>query len=52
MLNEGLREIGRYAFRGAPIQSITIPSSVDETGYYAFGECQNLRDIVLKEGLK
>ena len=38
-------EIGKYAFSGTAIQSVTIPESVTTVGGGAFGECQNLETV-------
>ena len=47
-LNEGLKEIGAYAFMYSSIESITIPSTVKEIGNEAFSECSNLTRIDCK----
>lgn len=38
-------ELGRYAFAGTQIQSVTIPASVVTAGDQVFGECQNLKTV-------
>ncbi len=38
-LNEGLKEIGSWAFSGLKIKSIVISSSVEVIGGYIFGCC-------------
>lgn len=38
-------EIGKYAFSGTAIQSLSIPESVATVGEGAFGECQNLETV-------
>lgn len=38
-------EIGKYAFSGTAIQSLSIPESVAAVGEGAFGECQNLETV-------
>ena len=34
------------------LQSITIPSTVSEIGVGTFRYCNNLREVVLKDGIK
>ncbi|WP_373888030.1 leucine-rich repeat domain-containing protein, partial [Metamycoplasma hominis] len=41
-----------YAFPNTNIESITIPSSVKEIGWYAFYGCKNLKEVILNEGLE
>lgn len=40
------------AFSGAGIQQITIPSTIKKIGEYAFGRCENLERVILKEGVE
>ena len=44
-LNEGLKEIGSWAFSGLKIKSIVIPNSVEVIGGYIFGCCNKLKKI-------
>ena len=43
--------IGYAAFLGCGFESITIPESVVEIGYGAFGECENLKSIHIPAGV-
>lgn len=52
ILPEGIKEIGEQAFYGTSIESITIPSTVEKIGRYAFHNCNNLKTVTLNEGLK
>ena len=47
-----LTEIGEQAFKGVPIQTLTIPKGVKKLGSWAFAECKNLKTIVLPEGIE
>ena len=52
-LNEGLQDIGSYAFMNCTaLQSIKLPSTLTEIGDYAFYNCASLRVLVLNDGLK
>ena len=53
MLSDGLKRIGNSVFRCCTsLQSIKIPSTVNEIGSCAFSHCTNLREVVLNDGLK
>ena len=53
ILNDGLREIGRSAFKGcSSLKSINLLSTIAKIDDFAFYNCINLRDIVLSEGLR
>lgn len=45
VLNEGLTEIGRNAFDGAVITSLTLPNSLTTIGHSAFSHCYQLAEI-------
>ncbi|MGC7185986.1 leucine-rich repeat protein [Metamycoplasma hominis] len=49
---KNITEIGNRAFFNSVIQSVTIPSSIKKIGDYAFEYSQNLKDVVLNEGLE
>ena len=49
-LNNGLVEIGEYAFYGCKVDSIVIPNSVTKLGAYAFAYA-NLENIVIGSGM-
>ncbi len=51
ILPERLETIGDYAFAGANIESIEIPSRVTAIGEGIFTECTSLREISLPEGI-
>lgn len=44
---DGLTAIGSYAFCGADLSHVTVPSSVTVIGEGAFQECVNMEDITL-----
>lgn len=47
-----LELIGDYAFQGARIDSINIPSTVKAIGNNSFENCSSLKNAILPEGLK
>lgn len=47
-LNEGLEEIGRYAFYENPTDTLVLPSTVRLLDYMAFGDLTNLKCIISK----
>lgn len=51
-LNEGLKDINWYAFRGTGLKDVTIPSSVTKIWYSAFSGCDSLENVKLNEGLE
>lgn len=51
-LPDGLKEIGLRAFRESGLQNILIPSSMRTIHQSAFCKCQNLRCVVINEGLE
>jgi len=46
-LNEGLQEIGNYAFSMNDFKTINIPSTVTRIGRSAFEHCRNLEEVTL-----
>lgn len=44
-LNEGLTEIGNYAFSGAVITSLALPNTLTTLGPFAFSMCKQLTEI-------
>ena len=52
MIEEGIMNIGRYAFIGcSSLTSISIPEGVTTIGYYAFSECSALTSITIPKGV-
>lgn len=51
VLEEGIKNIPAYAFKGSPIISIELPSSVEYIGDNAFAECYKLLEVYNKSGL-
>ncbi|EJK46869.1 hypothetical protein THAOC_34446 [Thalassiosira oceanica] len=51
-LNEELQFIGKWAFEGTALRSITLPSTVIELDWSAFSGCSNLSEVKLNEGLE
>lgn len=43
----GVRSLGRFAFAGTNLTSITTPNSLTRIGYNAFSDCRNLTSIVI-----
>ena len=52
VIPEGVKKIGERAFYGTSIESITIPSTVEEIESEAFDHCIILKTVTLNEGLK
>ena len=46
-----LRSIGRYAFAGTAVESVTLPDGLKRLGGYAFNKCAALTTVSLGEGL-
>ena len=51
VIEDGCTSIGRNAFRGLQIKSISIPSSVTLIDFGAFRACGALRNITIPEGV-
>ncbi len=49
---EGVETIARYAFYGADISEVILPSTLTEIGEYAFYYCSSLPEVTLNEGLQ
>ena len=50
-LNEGLLNIGNYAFASSDISEIVVPDSVVGTLHYTFMQCTSLEKIVVGNGV-
>ena len=48
---DGITHIGDYAFYGSKVTNLTIPSSVESIGAYAFLGCTELKSITIPEGV-
>ena len=44
-LPEGIISIGNQSFRDSWLRSLTLPSTLEEMGYGAFWECEDLSDV-------
>ncbi len=51
-IKSGVTRIGRNAFYGAELTSVTIPEGVESIGWYAFQFCEKLTTVTLPTGLK
>ena len=51
IIPEGIKEIGQYAFYKKNISSITIPSSVQIVGDYAFFSCQKITNLIIPKSI-
>ena len=49
---DGVIYIGHYAFSYSSIETVSLPSSLEEIGESAFRDCYNLAQITLPEGLE
>ena len=52
VIPKDVREIDKGAFQGLEMESITIPSGVEEIEEDSFYGCKKLKEVVLNEGLK
>ena len=52
VINSGVTGIGKYAFYGTSLTSITIPDSVTSIGYSAFRSCTSLESLTIGKGVK
>jgi uncharacterized repeat protein (TIGR02543 family) len=51
-LPTGLTTLGNYSFSKTGITSVDIPNGVQTIGEFAFEQCLNLENVILREGLK
>lgn len=51
IIDEGCTEIGSHEFFGLKINKVVIPEGVTKIGYWGFGGCKELEDIVLPSTL-
>ena len=47
-LPSNIKEISTSVFESTSLESVTIPSSVETIGLYAFGWCENLKDVKIE----
>jgi len=52
IIPDGITAIGKDAFKGCAIDSVTIPPSVTQIGDRAFEDCRFLTKVTFHEGLK
>ena len=52
ILNDGLEEIGEYAFSGCALVRINIPPSVRVIEEGVFSWCRGLTTVILNDGLE
>lgn len=48
----GVEEIPSYLFTRSSIEKVTIPSTIKKIGNYAFQNCTNLKEVILRDGLE
>lgn len=51
-IQEGIKVINKVAFKGADIETLILPSTVEVIDDSAFAMCTNLKTVILNEGLK
>lgn len=51
-IGKWVEEIGRGAFMGSKIETLTIPKNVKKIGEAAFVYCENLKSLVLEDGIE
>lgn len=47
-----VKQINNSSMSGAPINSVTIPKTVTNIGYYAFNNCDSLKKVTFAKGSK
>ena len=52
IIEEGVKKIGASAFCACGMKKITLPKSLEEIAYDAFGHCTKLEEVVLPDNLK
>ncbi len=52
VIPDGVTAISTSTFKGKPLTSVVIPSSVDSILFEAFAECASLTRVTLSEGLR
>ena len=52
IINEGIETIGEEAFRYSSVETLVLPSTLKSIGEFAFGECENLTDVVFPSELQ
>lgn len=52
IINEGIETIGEAAFRYSSVETLVLPSTLKSIGEFAFGECENLTDVVFPSELQ
>lgn len=52
VVDEGVRSIGEGSFAGSAFRRITLPSTLDTIGAYAFAHCRDLESIDLPQSVK
>lgn len=50
-IEEGITEIGEFAFARSGLTSVVIPEGVTKIGYGAFYHCDNLKEVVLPDSV-
>ncbi len=51
-ISSKVTEIGGYAFRGNPMEELTIPGNVKTVGNSAYKACPNLKTVTIEEGVE
>ncbi len=51
-IEEGMKEIGDFAFARTGLHAIDIPENVEKIGYAAFYHCDSLSDVTIPDGVK
>jgi len=51
VIEEGITSIGEYAFRGAGMESVSLPSTLTEIDQYAFAFCNSLNNVTIPDNV-
>ena len=52
IIDKGRTEIGNHEFSGFEIKKVIIPEGVTKIGYWGFGVCKKLENVVLPSSLE
>lgn len=51
IIPEGVMEIGEYAFSFSSVERVVIPSTVKKVGEGVFSFCNNLKEVIINDGI-
>ncbi|MBR4880970.1 MAG: leucine-rich repeat protein [Clostridia bacterium] len=51
IINEGVTQIGNYAFSGIAMKEVSLPSTLDSIHYFSFSGCGNLKSLYIPDSV-